>query len=184
ESDALETKVLAKTLHESLTDHTGPHGTAALAHQAGHRRCAGSAPAHQLEQLQIGTDVDPGAEVAHPVMHRQANGCKRPGADPDTRPAERPFALNAKLLQESSNHLVKSLQVSWNSQPQAIEGQDRVEGELAWQVEQAAAATIDPTNRPAPATQFLRTAENMCPASLPPNRDQRRMLADGENCLI
>src|SRR5947209_16660858 len=61
--------------------------------------------------------------------------------------------------------------------------ENRVNSELPREMQKAAAAAIDPADRPLPCPQFLRLAENVRPTALAAHRNQRRMFAENERRL-
>src|SRR5439155_14639478 len=155
---AREGKTSGKLLEQALPDMGGPKPATALPLQGGHRLAVLGAPAHQAKGLQVRIDVKREAVLGDPIMDCDADAGNGPCANPNAGTVPTSLAVNIEISQQSLNHLAQPIDIGLQAQPETIERQNGIEGQLAGNVQQAATSPIHPADAPAPDLKLTRIA--------------------------
>src|SRR5213078_1446583 len=86
--------------------------------------------------------------------------------------------------EDGEQDAVQSIEILLHAEAEASQRQDRVDGELAGQVQEAAAAAVDPAHPPAPHLQLLALEQDMRVTPLPADAEEGRVLADDEGGAV
>ena len=114
-------------------------------------------------------------------MDCDADAGNGPCADPNAGTVPTSLAVNIEISQQSLNHLAQPIDIGLQPQPETIERQNGIEGQLAGNVQQAATSPIHPADAPAPDLKLTRIAVQMAPTSFSTNGDEGRMLAENQS---
>ena len=145
-----EPKAFAEGFDEALADESRAQRAAPLALHGGHDRPLVAPGAHGPVQRQIRIDIERRAVVADPVADRHAHTGNWPRAGPDLGLPGAGRGLDAEIVEYGNQDVPQVVEIGFQSQLQAIQGKDRINGGLTRCMQHAAAAAIDPAHRPAP----------------------------------
>lgn len=129
------------------------------------------------ERVEVAVQIQGRPVVTDPIADGDADVGDQPPPSPNAAAPGPGFCTDFKVPQQLTENLVQRREVRGHGQPKAVQGEDRVNAELAGQMKETSAAAVDPADRPAAEVEFLRLEENVKPAAFPANADQRRVLA-------
>ena len=166
ERRALEPELGGKVLDEAFADHRGAKGAAAFADQGSHWIARQRVDANMSERMQIGMDVEIQAVVGDPVADGDADAGDEPAVGPDAGTAPMCDTADTEVAKDGEGDLLELFKIGLNSPAPAIERDDRINGQLAGQVQHAATAAVNPANRPAAILQFGRLVKDVRAAAV------------------
>lgn len=135
------------------------------------------------EELEIGINVDGRAETGNTSTHRDTNMRDQPIADPNTGPVGTKCRGQVERTKDASQDFVQPFQILLNVEAECFECDDRIDGDLPGGREQAAAAAVDPADRPAVIAKFIGFQANIGSASLSADGNTPGMLANQEKAV-
>jgi hypothetical protein len=91
-----------------------------------------------------------------------------------------PAGQDGEIVERRNQDVVQPIEEVLNAEAVLIEGQDRVDGKLTREVEHAAAAAVDPVDRPATVAKFLVVHVDLSWPGLPADGDDRRVFAEDQ----
>lgn len=155
ESDAVKAEAGPEMLDEPFAHQRRAHRATPFALQRGHRLRHAGDGGHMAKQIEGRMDIDEGPVPAHPIAHRNALRRQQTRSGPDAVLIGSDVGVDAEIGEQILDSAAELAQKSADVALKPIERQDRIERKLAGHMEDAAAAAIDPTDRPAAQVQFL-----------------------------